>query len=198
MTGRMNRFLVALLMVCAITGCARYKPPLPPEMFAPKGVDALAVTASEAGVRFAWNAPDEDRRGKELKFIDGYAIQRKTIARRGDETDPKVRFETIGFVKDKHVQVREDLRKSARAEGKIGRSIESPEEYTTFSYLDSTAKPSTTYIYQIVPQNQGGTDGIVSQVVRVSFAGSASDVATLKAEEVQEDDTSLDDPRAIS
>lgn len=195
MAGSASRFLVVLAVVGAVTGCARYKPPLPPDMFAPKSVADLTVTASEGGVRFAWVAPDEDRRGKELKFIDGYAIQRKTIARRGDETDPKVHFETIGFVKDKHVQVREELRAAARAEGKIGRSIESPEEHTRFTYLDATAKPATTYIYQVVPQNQGGTDGAVSQFIRVSFAGAASDVAVIKAEEVQGGDTPPDEPR---
>jgi hypothetical protein len=167
-------------------------------MFAPKAVDALTVTASESGVFFAWTAPDEDRRGKELKTIDGYAIQRKEIAQKGDETNPRVRFETVGFVRDQHVVVREDLRKEARAEGKIGRTIESPEQYTKFTFVDTTAKPSTTYIYQVVPRNQGGTDGAVSQVARVTFKGSGSDVAMVSATEVIEDDTSLDDRGALS
>ena len=181
-----------------VSGCGRYKVPLPPEMFAPKAVDALTVTASENGVFFAWTAPDEDRRGKELKTMDGYAIQRKVIAQKGDETNPRVRFETIGFLRDQHVIVRENLRKEARAEGKIGRTIESPEEYTKFTFVDTTAKPSTTYIYQVVPRNQGGTDGSVTQVARVTFKGSASDVAMVSASEVIEDDTSLDDRGALS
>jgi len=181
-----------------VSGCGRYKAPLPPEMFAPKAVDALTVTASESGVFFAWTAPDEDRRGKELKAIDGYAIQRKVIAQKGDETNPRVRFETIGFVRDQHVIVRENLRKEARAEGKIGRTIESPEQYTKFTFVDTTATPSTTYIYQVVPRNQGGTDGVVTQVARVTFKGSSSDVAMVSAAEVIEDDTSLDDRGALS
>ena len=181
-----------------VSGCGRYKPPLPPEMFAPKPVDALTVTASESGVFFAWTAPDEDRRGRELKSIDGYAIQRKVIAQKGDETNPRVQFETIGFVRDQHVVEREKLRKEARAEGKIGRSIESPEEFTKFTFVDTSAKPSTTYMYQIVPRNQGGTDGAVKEVARVTFKGSASDVAMVSAAEVVEDDTSLDDRGALS
>ena len=145
----------------------------------------------------AWTVPDYDRRGKELSSIDGYAIQRKEIARKGDETNPKVRFETIGFVKDQHVIVRESLRKEARSEGRIGRTIESPEQYTKFTFQDSTAKPSTTYLYQIVPQNQGGIEGAVREVARVTFKGSASDIATVPVTDVVEVDTSLNDPGAL-
>jgi hypothetical protein len=167
-------------------------------MFAPKPVDALKVTASESGVFFAWTAPDEDRRGKELKSMDGYAIQRKLIAQKGDETDPRVQFETIGFVKDQHVIEREKLRQEARAEGKIGRTIESPQEFTKFTFVDTSAKPSTTYMYQIVPRNQGWADGAVKEVARVTFKGNASDIAMVPAADVVEDDTSLDDRGALS
>ena len=178
-----KRFASVVLLVAVVTGCGRYKPPLPPEMFAPKGVEELNVTGTAGGVVLSWSAPHEDRRGKELKFIDGYAIQRKVIAHRGDETDPHIRFETIGFVKDKHVQVREDLRKTARAEGKIGRTIEAPKENMEFAFTDTTATPSTTYIYQVFPQNHGGVDGIVKQFARVIFKGAASEVTLTKSED---------------
>ena len=189
--------LAVLFGLSGVVGCGRYKVPLPPEMFAPKPVDALTVTASESGVLFSWTAPDEDRRGKELTSIDGYAIQRKVIAQKGDETNPRVQFETIAFVKDQHVLVRENLRKEARAEGKIGRTIESPEEYTKFTYVDTSAKPSTTYMYQIIPQNQGGAEGAVREVARVTFKGSASDIVMVPAVDVVEVDTSLDDRGAL-
>jgi hypothetical protein len=197
MVHQMKRVALVFALGFLVSGCGRYKPPLPPEMFAPKAVDALSVTASEAGVVFAWTAPDEDRRGKELKFIDGYAIQRKTIAERGDETNPKVRFQTIGFVRDQHVKVREELRAAARAEGKIGRTIESPAEHTKFSFVDAGAQRSTTYMYQVVPQNQGGADGVVREVARVTFKGAASDIAMVPSLEVPEDDTKIDDRGAL-
>ena len=193
----MKRAALVFALGFLMSGCGRYKPPLPPEMFAPKAVDALSVTASESGVIFSWTAPDEDRRGKELKFIDGYAIQRKTIAEKGDETNPKIHFATIGFVADRHVKVREELRAAARAEGKIGRAIESPAEYTKFSFVDGTPKAATTYMYQVVPQNQGGTDGVVREVARVTFKGAASDIAMVSALEVPEDDTKIDDKGAL-
>jgi hypothetical protein len=199
----MRRVPVVLWLVAVVCGssvlmgCGRYKAALPPEMFAPKPVDALTVTTSEGGVFFAWNAPDEDRRGKELSSIDGYSIQRKVLARKGDETNLDARFETIGFVRDQHVAVREDLRKEARAEGKIGRTIESPEQYTKFTFRDSTAKPSTTYMYQVVPQNQGGVEGAIREVARVTFKGSASDIAMVPVTDVVQSDTSLNDPGAL-
>lgn len=183
MTRTLTRFACTLLVAVGVGGCGRFKVPLPPEMFAPKAVDALTVTATESGVVFAWTAPDEDQRGKELKSIEGYSIQRKIIAERGDETNPKVRFDTIGFVKDSHVTVREDLRAAARKEGKIGRTIESPEEYTKFTFVDATAKRDQTYLYQVVPQNQGGTDGGVKEFARVTFRGAASDVAMMPSTE---------------
>lgn len=173
---RLLGFTLSLFVMVA-AGCGRYKPPVPPEMLAPKAVEDLTVTATEAGVVFAWTASDEDQRGKELKFVDGYQIQRKRIAEKGDETNPKVQFQTIGFVKDSHVKVREDLRAAARKEGKIGRTIESPSEHTKFSFVDASTKRQETYIYQIVPQNQGGVEGQVKQAARVTFNGAGSDVA---------------------
>jgi hypothetical protein len=173
----LKRGAMALVVVSVAMGCGRYKVPVPPEMVAPKPVDALTATATESGVVFAWTAPDEDQRGKELKSIEGYSIERKVIAEKGDETNPKVRFEPIGFVKDSHVEIRESLRTAARKEGKIGRTIEAPEENTKFTFVDSKTERDKTYMYQIVPQNQGGTDGGVREFVRVTFKGAASDVS---------------------
>jgi len=173
---KLRAFALCFLVALSV-GCGRYKPPLPPEKFAPKAVESLTVTATEAGVVFAWAASDEDQRGKELKSMEGFSIRRKLIARKGDETDPRVRFETIGFVRDSHVKIRDDLRAQARKEGKIGRSVESPEESMKFSFVDSTVKRDSTYVYQIIPQNQGGTEGGVKQFARVTFRGAASDIA---------------------
>lgn len=180
-------FLLALTVV-VVVGCGRYKAPLPPDMFAPRAVDALQVRGTASGVVLSWTAPDEDRRGRELKSIEGYSIQRKTIALQGDETDPKIQFDVLGFVPDKHVAVREKLRAEARAAGKVGRTIESPEEYTTFSFVDSTAKFSATYLYKVVPQNQGRIDGVAGQIARVTFKGEGSDVLMVTGDEAGEND----------
>ena len=184
----MRRLVLFGFLVLGIVGCGRYKPPLPPEMFAPRAVDGLQVKGNALGVSLVWTAPDEDRRGKELKSIQGYSIERKTLVQRGDETDPTIKFEKVGFVTDKHVQVREKLRAEARAAGKVGRTIESPEEHTKFSFVDSTAKLSSTYLYKVVPHNQGGIEGVVGQVARVTFKGEASDVLLVAGDEAGQSD----------
>ena len=179
------RLIVALCFVQgAFAGCGKYIPAVAPEVLAPKSVEDLQVTTTQGQVSFTWTAPDVDRRGKELKFIDGYAIERKEIAKRGDETNPAIEFDDIGFVKDRHVEVREQLRKEARAQGKIGRTVKAPDDLTHFSFADTTPQSGKTYLYQIVPENQGGVKGVVQQVVKVVFKGAESDVIFIASNEV--------------
>lgn len=180
---RVSTFLSALLV---LAGCGRYMSPIPPESLAPKAVQGLVVTPSEQGVKFAWTAADQDRRGKELKSADGFSIERKEIVRRGDETDPAVQFKELAFLKDTHVEKREELRKSARAQGKIGRTVKAPPDLLSFSYFDKTPKIGTTYIYQIVPKNQGGVEGQVGEVVRVVFQGVESAVLVKPSKEMED------------
>lgn len=172
--------------VVLLAGCGRYMPPIAPESLAPKAVQGLVVTPSAQGVMFSWTATDEDRRGKELKSADGFVVERKEIARRGDETDPAVQFKELAFLKDTHVEKREELRKNARAQGKIGRTVKAPADLLSFSYLDNTPRMGTTYIYQIVPKNQGGVEGQVGEVVRVVFQGAQSAVLVRPSREIED------------
>jgi hypothetical protein len=142
-------------------------------------------------VLLSWKAPEVDRRGKELKSIEGYLIQRKQIVNRGDETSDDAVFNDLGFIKDKHIEVREKLREQARAQGKIGRSIQAPEELVSFSYIDKTAVQGATYLYQVVPQNQGRTEGLVTEVARVVFRGAQSEAAVIDADLAGEDSERL-------
>jgi hypothetical protein len=177
------------------SGCGRYRPPLTPEELAPAAVENLVVTTSEKGVVFTWVAADKDRRGKELKSSEGYSIERKELVHRGDETDASVQFEKIGFVNDSHVEVREKLREEARAAGKIGRTVKAPEEQMKFTFTDTTAKIGKTYVYQIVPQNQGGTEGQVGQVTKIVFKGAQSTVVSSVSEEIQNQQALLAAPQ---
>ncbi len=162
--------------------------PISPEMVAPKEVDALEVTAKEEGIMFSWTTPEKDRRGKELKFIDGYSVERKELVERGDETDPDVEFFQLAFIPDTSITVREELREKARAEGKIGRKIQAPGELKQFSFLDPTPQKGRKYIYQIVPQNQGGVDGVVKRSVKVIFNGIESDISNFDDETLSAED----------
>lgn len=175
-----------LALVSVLSACGRYRPPLPPEMLAPAAVEGLVITPAETGVAFAWTASEKDRRGKELKSANGYSIERKEILNRGDETDPKVKFTQVGFVEDKHIAIRDQLREKARAEGKIGRNVKSPPEYTRFTFEDTTAQRGKTYIYQIVPQNQNGVEGQVGQLAKVVFQGPQSAVVMVASKELED------------
>ena len=177
-----------------LSGCARYRAPITPEELAPAMVENLTVTTDVKGVLLAWVASDKDRRGKELKSVEGYSVERKDLVRRGDETDPEVRFEKLGFVRDSHVEVRESLRKEARAAGKIGRSVKVPDEQMKFSFSDTSPVFGKTYVYQVVPQNQGGTEGQVGQLVKIVFQGAQSAVVATVSDEIANQQTLTTQP----
>ena len=179
-----RRAVLGVAVCLSAVGCGRYVAPITPEELAPSTVESLAVTTTDKTVVFTWVASDKDRRGKELKSAEGFTIERKELVHRGDETDPTVEFERMGFLKDTHVEVREKLREEARAAGKIGRTVKAPESVMKFSFTDSTPVIGKTYVYQIVPQNQGSTDGQVGQVVKVVFQGAKSTVVLSVSEEV--------------
>jgi hypothetical protein len=64
--------------------------------------------------------------------------------------------------------------------------VKAPAELLSFSYLDKNPKLGTTYIYQIVPKNQGGVDGQVGEVVRVVFQGAQSAVLVRPSAEMED------------
>ncbi len=173
----------ALFLIVTSAACGRYKLPLQPELLAPDGIQNVVVLPSDKDIAFSWIAADVDRRGKELKSAEGFIIERKELVARGDETNTDVEFDRIGFLKDRHVEVREKLRKEARAAGKIGRTVKSPTQYTSFNFTDSTARKGKTYLYQIVPVNQGGTRGKVDQLIKIVFEGPQSAVVMVPSKE---------------
>lgn len=180
---RMVRFLVGAVI---LSGCGRYLAPVPPEMLAPVAVENLVVTPLNTGMFFSWSAPEKDRRGRELKDFEGYSVERKEIAKRGDETDPTVKFTELVFIPDTHIEKREELREEARAAGKISRNVKAPADLTKFSYTDATPHNGVTYIYQIVPKNNGGVKGQVGQVIKVAFQGAQSAVLLTNSQELED------------
>ena len=181
---RSARTALALALLAA-AGCGKYLAPIPPEMVAPKAVESLEASTTPGQVSLKWRSPEQDRRGRELQSIEGYVVRRKELVARGDETNPNVEFTDLGFVKDMHIQARERLRKEARQQGKIGRTVKAPEDLTRFAFSDSKVQNGKTYLYQVVPQNQGGVEGVVKQVVRVVFKGDESNVVILAAKDVE-------------
>lgn len=181
----MGKRIALMIFAVFFGGCGRYIAPIAPELMAPRSVDTLVITPSSQGVAFSWTAPDQDRRGKELTNFNGYRIRRKELVERGDETNAAIPFQVVGFVPDTHVQVREKLRAEARAAGKIGRRIQAPDELTTFSFVDTTPQLNKTYLYKVVPENQGIVEGVVDELVKVTFKGAESDVTVITSHELE-------------
>lgn len=187
------RIILTLSVIVAFGGCGRYSSPVPPELVAPEAVSSLTIQAQQDGVDFTWRASDQDQRGKELKFIDGYRVARKEVKQRGDETDPAIPFDEVGFLPDTHVEIREKLRKDAREKGEIGRRLKPPEETLKFAYSDKGLESGKTYVYQIIPINQGGVKGEVKQLLKVYFTGENSDISIIDSATGVEKDTNKDD-----
>ena len=73
---RVRVFLI-LLLASATFACGLYKPPIAPELLAPKAVMDLTFAVEGEGVRFNWQSPDRDVQGEDLKTIEGYRLLRK-------------------------------------------------------------------------------------------------------------------------
>lgn len=194
----MGKWISVMVFAFACVGCGRYLPPIAPEIMAPDGVDKLVITPSEQGVKFAWVAPERDRRGKELSNFSGYRIRRKELLERGDETNEKIPFEEVGFIPDTHIEVREKLRAEARAQGKIGRRVQAPKELTEFSFTDTSPVRNKTYLYKVVPENQGSVEGAVNELIKITYKGTGSDVTVINARALEtppaEQDQNLSEP----
>ena len=170
-----------LILILSLAACGRYVQPLVPEVLAPKAPRALDVKGVENGVSFTWASPNEDRRGKELKDMEGYDVYRKEIKERGDETDPDVEFIKLTFIPDSSVEVRERMRQEARDAGRVGRRLQAPDSFTRFAYLDKDVLQGSTYLYKIVPTNQGGVEGAIGDYIKVIYSKDKSEITHLEA-----------------
>ena len=119
--------------------------------------------------------------------MDGYWIYRKPILEETDLIDSQVPFELLATVADPHVARLEELRKQARAEGKLAHRVKIKEEELKFEYLDGTPKTGTTYVYKIVPFNQGSVAGGLAQLISVSFDGEQSKIDRIDAKAYEDE-----------
>lgn len=169
-----------LFLAAAVCACGRMGMPLPPEDLSPQAVQDLTVVPGLEGVEFQWRAPQRDQRGRPLTEIDGYQIYRKSIARRSDILDPAVEFALVASIPDTHLEVLDELREQAKREGRISRKESVPEEITRFRFTDRALKPGQSYVYKIVPINQGGAEGEVLSLIKVDFRGETSEISLLE------------------
>ena len=64
-----------------------------------------------------------------------------------------------------------------------------------FTFTDATPVNGKTYVYQIVPQNQGGVEGQVGQIVKVVFQGEKSPVVMSVSDEILNQQAALAPPQ---
>jgi hypothetical protein len=175
------------VLTCSIAfsifaGCGRYGPPLPPEKLSPREVSSLVVTPTERTLELSWRAPERDQRGKELKQIDGYRIYRKEIVKSSDITDNTIDETLIADIRDSHIIERERLRKEARAEGKPGRKLDAPDEMKVFKYTETPPELGRSYLYTVIPYNQGDIEGEVRLQYVVTWKGTQSSLQAIATE----------------
>ena len=175
-----------MFTIVALSACGRYGPPLLPEDLAPQAINNLSVSAETGGVRFAWQSPRNDRRGKELKSLGGYRLYRKELAaldanQRGDEVHPdSPEFEMVVTIQDTHVAELAERREQARAAGLPSRKLKPVKELMEFEYLDTAVDPGKIYVYKLVPYNTA--EGGIGNLVRVVFQGTASLITEVQGE----------------
>lgn len=173
-------FLISVVFFSLIVSCGRMGPPRPPEAFRPKEVVDLRVIPDTSGITLRWNSPDNDVRNEELKSMDGYWIEKVEMEDPDADilvlaSDEEI-FSRVGDIEDLHVVTREKLRDEARLQGRSAKKINLDPAFKSFSFIDNELSPGGSYLYRIVPYNQGDVRGVVGQIVRVNFRGSSSEV----------------------
>lgn len=179
MSRLVSRVIVTLSVLAAAAGCGRMGPPVPPEMLAPEQVEALKVTGTQDGVNFAWESPKSDQRGEALKMIDGYRIYRKRVERAGDVTDESIPFEVVNEISDHHLIELEKERDKFRQAGRPAHRARVDKAFTVFNYTDRGVSSGNTYLYKVVPTNNGGVESQSFQLVKVLWRGDSSEVKSI-------------------
>lgn len=179
------RVLASAILVCALvfsSGCGRYGPPVAPEALAPQAVPDLQVQGTTDGVTFSWRSSETDQRGKELLSLDGYRIYRaqkpQSIDKKSaEEKAEEPEFTLVGTLEDTHLSALQKARAEARAAGKPSRRIRPDENLMKFSFVDTEVSPGVTYLYKVVPVNQGDVESDAYQLVQVLWKGESSQIA---------------------
>ncbi|MBN8549474.1 MAG: hypothetical protein J0M12_09180 [Deltaproteobacteria bacterium] len=187
----LSKCLFVVAVVLSLPACGRVGPPLPPEMLTPDEVQELKVTGTQEGVSFAWSAPREDQRGKELRDLEGYRIYRKKISRPADILDKSIEFDRVTDIADIHLIELEKERDLLRAAGRPSHRARVDKSLTEFSYVDKGVTAGSTYVYKVVGMNQGGLDSDSFKLVKVLWRGDSSEITTVDTSTLSADDEFL-------
>ena len=180
---RMLKAAIVFLICAGFLSCGRYGPPNPPENLAPKAVSDLSARSTAESIVLSWNSPDRDLRGKELKTLDGYSILRVKEKDIKGSASLSESMSDLALVEDHNIEDLELRRKEAREKGELLRRVKIPAEKKVFSYEDKDLILGETYLYRVIPLNQGGIKGTPSSLVKVLFKGEESDIFMTADEE---------------
>lgn len=186
----LNKFVLSAATAClfCLSGCGRYAPPVSPERVAPQAVRDVAATATENSLILTWATPETDRRGKDLKSIDGFSVYRKDIVTTKDAANDEIEFTLLSESTDKAIAEREGRKQEARNIGAISRRVKIDPELAKQRYEDKEVARGKSYLYKIVPTNQGGVEGEVRDFISVTFRGLESDISVVTAKRLGLDD----------
>lgn len=173
---------LAVLFLLSLSACGREGPTRPPQDFAPRAVEQLKVSGGVDGVRFTWNSPTSDRRGKSLESLDGYQLLRAELSADQELRLDDLEFNQLTFLPDQSVATLLSAREEARNKGQLTRHVKVDPALSQFSFTDQNVRPGQVYFYRILPTNQGGIEGEAKNLVRVVYRGEASEVALLSQE----------------
>jgi hypothetical protein len=185
--------IVAVSLAAGLLGCGRYGAPLAPEQFSPGTVRNLVANIEPSGapmsndkvsLKLVWDAPLVDARGVELSELYGFRVLKLAI-KEADLISGKAELNQADFlqvaeIKSGYTEERDALRKAARQKGEIGRGLNVDDAKLHHEFVDKQIGQGWLYLYKVMPLNQGGVEGGVSQVVRVR----RSTGGTAKAPEV--------------
>jgi len=190
---RANFSLLLVICLVFLQSCGRYGKPIPPEAVAPRQVQNLQITTNDQGVKFNWDPPSHDVRGKKLKEIDGYFVYRRD-SEIGEDIIKKHKssnFDLLTTIADTHLKVLKERKEEALSKDEPARRLKADDSLTKFEYLDSKVSPGQLYFYKIVAFNQGDEEGQVRKLIKILFKGEQSEVTLVDNSE--EDDFNNND-----
>lgn len=164
--------------------------PVAPEALAPAAVKNLKIVGQADGVLISWLSPETDQRGADLKSIDGYKIYKKTAKASSVSSEAPATFAQIANIQDQHIVELNKQAAELRAQGKPGRRAKIDAALKTFSYLDKQVQLGSTYIYKLVPYNQGTMESSSFDLISINWKGSDSAAKILDSSELSADEIS--------
>lgn len=170
----MNKcILAATILVCSLTGCGRYGPPVPPTALAPQKPKSASVRLEANTVIISWANPSEDRRGKSLISLEDVKVYRRQLPSVLQISDSSP--SEWELIKQEMISNFEAKKSKGGAPGPLAAVAAAPSAKSSaqvsglIEYRDTLPSSDGVYQYVLQASNQGGVEGDVSDIYQVSF-----------------------------